>query len=409
MIIKQFAKNVNCFGYVLEKNMKVCAVICELNPFHNGHEHIFREAKIATGADFIIALMSGNFVQRAEPAIMNEYSRAEVALKLGADMVLELPTVYSVASADKFAQGSIDIINSLPFVTHIALGVESKGELITEIAQIQANEPEIFKARLRDNLDNGLPYPKAVTVACADVLSNKGFDKDAVISVLQKPNNKLAVAYKKAMIKSGSNFVFTPILRMEIEGRYQSASVLRQRWITDGLSVRDFIPDISYKALLDEKGYAVNWDKYDALMLFALRSATLAEISQTPDCAEGIEHKIKELAGKSASLGEFLAVFPTSRFTKSRVMRICLQTLLKINKEMQNSYYINSRLLGVRKEAFELMKELPENIITNKNSETNILKKHLNVFDVDRRSSELYALLCGKKENMFYRKLAVIN
>lgn len=389
--------------------MKVCAVICELNPFHNGHEHIFREAKIATGADFIIALMSGNFVQRAEPAIMNEYSRAEVALKLGADMVLELPTVYSVASADKFAQGSIDIINSLPFVTHIALGVESKGELITEIAQIQANEPEIFKARLRDNLDNGLPYPKAVTVACADVLSNKGFDKDAVISVLQKPNNKLAVAYKKAMIKSGSNFVFTPILRMEIEGRYQSASVLRQRWITDGLSVRDFIPDISYKALLDEKGYAVNWDKYDALMLFALRSATLAEISQTPDCAEGIEHKIKELAGKSASLGEFLAVFPTSRFTKSRVMRICLQTLLKINKEMQNSYYINSRLLGVRKEAFELMKELPENIITNKNSETNILKKHLNVFDVDRRSSELYALLCGKKENMFYRKLAVIN
>ncbi|MBR6789224.1 MAG: nucleotidyltransferase family protein [Clostridia bacterium] len=389
--------------------MKVCAVICELNPFHNGHEHIFREAKIATGADFIIALMSGNFVQRAEPAIMNEYSRAEVALKLGADMVLELPTVYSVASADKFAQGSIDIINSLPFVTHIALGVESKGELITEIAQIQANEPEIFKARLRDNLDNGLPYPKAVTVACADVLSNKGFDKDAVISVLQKPNNKLAVAYKKAMIKSGSNFVFTPILRMEIEGRYQSASVLRQRWITDGLSVRDFIPDISYKALLDEKGYAVNWDKYDALMLFALRSATLAEISQTPDCAEGIEHKIKELAGKSASFGEFLAVFPTSRFTKSRVMRICLQTLLKINKEMQNSYYINSRLLGVRKEAFELMKELPENIITNKNSETNILKKHLNVFDVDRRSSELYALLCGKKENMFYRKLAVIN
>lgn len=389
--------------------MKVCAVICELNPFHNGHEHIFREAKIATGADFIIALMSGNFVQRAEPAIMNEYSRAEVALKLGADMVLGLPTVYSVASADKFAQGSIDIINSLPFVTHIALGVESKGELITEIAQIQANEPEIFKARLRDNLDNGLPYPKAVTVACADVLSNKGFDKDAVISVLQKPNNKLAVAYKKAMIKSGSNFVFTPILRMEIEGRYQSASVLRQRWITDGLSVRDFIPDISYKALLDEKGYAVNWDKYDALMLFALRSATLAEISQTPDCAEGIEHKIKELAGKSASFGEFLAVFPTSRFTKSRVMRICLQTLLKINKEMQNSYYINSRLLGVRKEAFELMKELPENIITNKNSETNILKKHLHVFDVDRRSSELYALLCGKKENMFYRKLAVIN
>ena len=245
--------------------------------------------------------------------------------------------------------------------------------------------------------------------SCADVLSNKGFDKDAVISVLQKPNNKLAVAYKKAMIKSGSNFVFTPILRMEIEGRYQSASVLRQRWITDGLSVRDFIPDISYKALLDEKGYAVNWDKYDALMLFALRSATLAEISQTPDCAEGIEHKIKELAGKSASFGEFLAVFPTSRFTKSRVMRICLQTLLKINKEMQNSYYINSRLLGVRKEAFELMKELPENIITNKNSETNILKKHLNVFDVDRRSSELYALLCGKKENMFYRKLAVIN
>ncbi|MBQ7227897.1 MAG: nucleotidyltransferase family protein, partial [Clostridia bacterium] len=314
----------------MKKNMKICAVICELNPLHNGHEYIFRKAKEQSGADYLVAIMSGNFVQRAEPAVMDENTRAEVALNCGADMVLELPIVYSVASADKFAGGAIKIVNTLPCVSHLVMGAEDNAQLLERAAEIQAKECDEFKNALRQLLRDGMPYAKALTHATAEIACPE--NKNEYLSMLNKPNNILAVAYKKALISSKSKVKFLPIPRIggeisvNFKGEYSSASAIRAS-IGSDVDVSVSMPKYSYDTLARElSSRPVSKEKFDALALFALRNASLGEIAETPDCAEGFEHKIKELAIKTASYDEFLSAVPTSRFTKGRIMRICLQT-----------------------------------------------------------------------------------
>ena len=126
--------------------MKYCAVICELNPFHNGHEYIFRRAREVSGCDGLIALMSGSFVQRAVPASIDEYSRAECALRLGADIVIELPAVYAVASGEIFARGAVDILNTIPGMSHLVMGAENADKpLMERIAHIRASNDAAFE------------------------------------------------------------------------------------------------------------------------------------------------------------------------------------------------------------------------------------------------------------------------
>ena len=394
--------------------MKICAVICELNPFHNGHEYIFRQARAQSGCDAVLALMSGNFVQRAEPAVTDEYARAECALVCGADVVIELPAIYAVASAEMFARGAIGILNTINSVTHLAMGAESENfGLLRALAEIQANESEEFKATLRKTLDSGLSYPKALTAATAQEAGSLGFDKTEAADALNKPNNILAVAYKKALIKTASKIEFLPVRRAggdiseEFSGRFTSASALRKRLGDDIIS--QAIPSSAYSILrCSLADGSVSKERLDALMLSALRLANPSKIKDTPDCAEGMEFKISEIATRSASYEEFLSSICTARFTKGRIARICTQTLLGITKNMQNCGYDFARLLGIRKDKRELLGLLPQNIITNKQSERLIPADMLACFAADQRASAIYSILTCRRGNGFYRKLLTV-
>lgn len=394
--------------------MKFCAVICELNPFHNGHRYILEQARRQSGCDAVIALMSGNFVQRAEPAVIDEYARAECALRCGADAVIELPVIYAVASAEKFASGAVGILNTIPAIEYLAMGTESDNfKLLDALAEIQAEESNAFKGKIRALLDSGLPYPKALTLATAECAEKRGFDLKEAELALNKPNNILAVAYKKALITSASKISFLPVHRIggdisdEYVGKYSSASAIRKLLNDDIIS--EAMPQCAYDILQRSTSVGLRNDRFDALMIYALRTANLSLIRNTPDCAEGFEYKIRELANLSNSYEELLNSIGTTRFTRARVARICVQTLLGIEKDTQNSGYAFARLLGVKESCrAAILGLMPQNIISNKQGENALTTDSRICYEADRRASIVYSSISRKASDLFYRKLLTV-
>ena len=184
--------------------MKFCGIICEFNPFHNGHEYLIKEAKKITG-EGIVCLMSGNFVQRGEPAIQEKYERAEQAIMAGADAVLELPTIYACSNAENFAFGAIKTLTALG-VKYLAFGVENAElETLQKIAKIKFENSEAFVSSFKNEIENGICYNTALKRAIS-----KEFDDNIEIEeLLKKPNNILAIEYLTAMLKLNSKL--TPI------------------------------------------------------------------------------------------------------------------------------------------------------------------------------------------------------
>ncbi len=380
--------------------MRICAVICELNPFHNGHKYIFAEARKVSGADKIIAIMSGNFVQRALPAVTDEYSRAECALLFGADAVIELPTIYATAAGERFASGAIGILNSIDAVDTVVMGAETPDvNMLGAISELQAEEPPEFKAVLREALSNGSSYARALTQATA--LTAK-LDPAAVARILEQPNNILAVEYKKALIKTQSKIRFLPIPRIS-DDYVCSASDIRK---ANG-DVSLYMPRSAYEILMREKAaHPVSDAAFGALVMNALRSADIADIASTPDCAEGLEYKIKRVAEQKSDYESFLYEMSSVRYTKGRIMRICLQTLLGIKNQMLFEGYDFARLLGIKKDS-DILGALPCNILKTKRDER-YLPKACMPYLIDKRAADIYSLISSFDGNVFYRKMLKI-
>ena len=181
--------------------MKVVGLITEYNPFHNGHQFHIEQAKLITDADAVIVVMSGDFVQRGEPAIMPKHLRAEAALKCNADLVIELPFCYATESAEQFAIGAVSIFEKLGIVDSICFGSEC-GDIqsLTEIAQILSNESDEYKASLQKQLRTGDSFPVAREKAMKELFPDKNYGQ-----ILSEPNNILGIEYIKALLKLGAD------------------------------------------------------------------------------------------------------------------------------------------------------------------------------------------------------------
>ena len=174
--------------------MKVTGLITEYNPFHSGHQYHMDEARRLTGADAILVVMSGDFVQRGLPAITDKYSRTRMALTAGADAVIELPLAAATGSAEYFASGAVQTLNACGCVTDLVYGCEcDPPELLTQIARLLSEEPDSFRATLLENLRSGLSYPAARSLAIQKILPDFG-------RILDLPNNILGIEYQKALI-----------------------------------------------------------------------------------------------------------------------------------------------------------------------------------------------------------------
>ena len=389
---------------------RVLGIIAEYNPFHNGHLYHIAKSKQETNAQYVIAVISGNFVQRGNTSIVNKWTKARMALLNGVDLVIELPTIYSISSAENFAEGAIKIFNSLGIVDTISFGMETNDiSTLNNIANVLYNEPKDYVTILGHELNKGNSFPKARENALLMYLN----DIKRYANVLSGSNNILGIEYLKAMRKTKSTIVPVGIKRQKvlyndkyIVDEFASATAIRKMLMTKELdAISKVMPRNSYLLLGEElkKGhYVIDLSRFEKEILYTLRKMSTEEISKLPDVSEGLENSIKNAADSCNTLNELINIVKTKRFTQTRIQRIMLYALLGIyKKKMELSKKITpyARVLGFNNKGKELISEMMNlnpklNVITSvKRYIDSVANKSLKeILDIDILATNIYTL-----------------
>lgn len=389
---------------------KVLGIIAEYNPFHNGHLYQIEEAKKQTGADYVIAIMSGNFTQRGNTSLVNKWVKANMALQNAVDIVIELPTIYSISSAENFAEGAIKILDSLKVVDTLCFGTETSDfAALNNIANVLYNEPKEYISMLNHELGKGVSYPKARESALMMYLN----DIKRYANILSGSNNILAIEYLKALKKLKSDMKPYSIQRKKvyyndekIVDEFASSTAIRKLVAREEYDeIRKVVPTDSYMLLKEEikrGNIVIDIVKFEKEILYELRSMSLSEIAQLPDVSEGLEHTIKKAVDSCNNIIDLINIVKSKRYTQTRIQRILLYALLRITKkDMANAKKITpyTRILGFNKKGKQLLSDICRinkkiNIITSvkKFESTNINKTLSQMLKKDIYASNIYTL-----------------
>ena len=370
--------------------MKVVGLITEYNPFHNGHLYHIRKAREVTGADTVIVVMSGNYVQRGIPAMMPKRLRAFAALEAGVAAVFELPGFFACGSAEYFAEGAIALLDALGCVDAICFGSEC-GDVksLGKIAKILADEPEEYSVLLRNYLKSGLSYPRARQAAL------KSYFKDGTLDmILEQPNNILGIEYMKALYKKNSTIRCCTIRRV-ISGYHDekllpslsSAAAIRkalaygedfprltQYSLTDGpappgvlLKLKDQVPHSCLQILKEyfHTRYPVYANDFSLLLKYRLLSETKETLTQYTDISEDLANRIINRAGEFLSFSQFCSLLKTRELTYARISRCLMHIILGITasdlKAYQKAGYCQyAHILGFRKDSTNILSVLKQ-------------------------------------------------
>lgn len=360
--------------------MKFNAIICEFNPFTRGHEYIIAQAKKLSKAP-LICLMSGNFVQRGEPAVLDKYSRATTAIKAGADIVIELPTIYALSSAPDFAYGAVKILNSLKCVDKLIFGSEC-GDLDTLIKEA---EKEIDSKLIKERLKNGESY--ATTLASSS-------------DVLSLPNNVLGVEYIKAIKATNSKIQPYTIKRVnnyndDKTSAVSSATALRK--LINEKNYSEFCNSSPNFAIEEENNYKFSVT-IEKLIEYKIKSMNMLQMSNINGITEGLEFRIVERLNQAGDVKSRMEAIKTKRYPEGKIKRILLNCLLDITKEtlknakLSNSEYI--KVLAINKKQTRLLSQLPnELILTCKKDYPKLNENAKNVVGFDLQASKIYSCI----------------
>ena len=301
----------------------VLGIISEYNPFHNGHLHHLIESKKLTNSDYSIVVMSGNFTQRGEVSIIDKWSRAQMAIESGVDLVIELPTIYAISSAENFASGAIKILDSLEIVNFVSFGSECNNiSTLQEVTDVLTNEPPEYKTLLTHELSSGVSFPKARERALMMYLNNVC----KFANVLSSPNNILGIEYLKALKRQNSPIIPVTIKRegaaynddeIPVSSRFASATSIRKLCCSHDIDIlQKFLPESSFYILEDciKNGHIVkDLSEFDKLIIYTLRKMSVEEIANLPDVSEGLEFAIKSAANQCNSIVELLSIIITKK------------------------------------------------------------------------------------------------
>lgn len=340
--------------------MKVCGIIAEYNPFHLGHLYHLKQTRNRLSADcaFVI-IMSGNYVQRGEPAIFSSYARAEMAVRCGADLVLELPLTATLSSAEGFARGGIRVLNSLGFITHLSFGSES-GDLSSLSHTAELLIAPNFTELLKKELANGFSYAAARQRALAHTDPTSA-------SLLKGPNNILAIEYIKALLETGSSISPLTIARRETKHDDNkpkkslcSASYIRRQLPEHPEICRAFMPSNAYSIMTREMEaghgpYSV--EKLELLLLAQGRRLSPKDMALLPDASEGLENRLSSALYHAVSLSQCLNEAKSRRYPESRIRRMLLCSLLGITKDLSRMPPAYLRVLAFNERGRFLLKQ----------------------------------------------------
>lgn len=313
--------------------MRVAGIIAEYNPLHNGHIYHMEESKKQIGSEFCVVAMSGNFVQRGEPACTDKFTRSEWAVMGGADLVVEIPTVFAVSSAERFAEGAVKTLAATGVVTDLAFGVETEDvNALYHLADLLEREPPNLRIYLTHHLKQGKSFPRAQY----DALLDYGIPEDE-LAILQEPNNILAVEYLKALNRFAPEIRPLPILRIGnkynstvLTGKLSSATAIREALQNGDESVYDAMPMSVAAAMRFDAQFPVTFDRFAQMLLYRLRSMSIDELRALPDVGEGFEQVLFRAVREAVDLPSLLDAIKSKRYTLARCKRILVSALLQI-------------------------------------------------------------------------------
>ena len=404
----------------------VLGIVAEYNPFHNGHLYHLLKSKEEAKADSVISVIGGNFTQRGEPSLLDKWCKAEMALANGADLVIELPVLYSISSAENFADGAIKILNALKIVDSVSFGTESENlNKLNIIANTLYKEPKEYKDLLYSFLKDGKSYPKAREQALVKYLKDPEY-----ASIISSPNNILGIEYLKALKKYGSKISPINLQRIEVghlskdySSEFASATAVRNLVYSNRIKdVKSYIPPVSYTILTEElkAGHFVkDISRYENIIIYNLRNMPVEKIAELPDVSEGLEHLLKKAANSCNTIEDFISIVKTKRYTETRIRRILLYSLLKITKKdmaisKKTIPYI--RVLGWNERGKFLISKVISanpriNVITSvkKFEDINMNKNLKTMLDKDILATNVYTLGYSRDSygNMDYTKKMV--
>lgn len=361
---------------------KTVGIIAEYNPFHKGHEYHIRRSKEMTGAKYCIAVMSGDYVQRGQAALVNKYERTKWALDHGADLVLELPVPLCCASAEYFAKGGVRILNDTGCTDFLSFGSECGDiDTLSKISGILKNENDGFKETMQNGLKNGLSYPAARAAALEDIVKSDtslSLDPAGAVKILDNPNNVLAMEYLDAIAHFSSAIKPVTVKRqgaaygddsMEIAGTdFASATAVRKALKDMGPAdaVSSALPNDVYEAL--KTSPMLFDDDISGFIHYRLLTATNTKCDYTSyaEISRELSNRIENNLSAYTVLGEFIELLKTRNYTYSRISRALLNIMLDVygfdldglkRMDYGTGY---ATLLGFRKEAGELLSEIKE-------------------------------------------------
>lgn len=388
--------------------MNISSIISEYNPLHNGHLYHIKKTKELTNSDAIICIMSGNYVQRGIPAIIDKWNRTKIALECGADLVIELPVLYSLSSAEFFAFGSVSLLNSLGVVNSICFGSEAGDiEFLNYIAKILYKEPIEFKSSLKSYLDLGYGYPTARGKALNDYIQNENPDiNNNLNQSLSTSNNILGIEYCKSLIKLNSNIKPYTIKREgasynseNIHNMFSSATAIR-KYIKGNKEIselKNHMPSSSYDLIVNLQNNNYDFASEDNMLKYIKYKyfCTDSNIENLPDISEGLHNKIYKSINKSNNYNELIENIKSKRFTYTRINRLLCQYFVGFEKYntriLRKEPCPYARVLGFNKTGTKILKEMKNN--SSIPIYTKLPKISNEVLDLDIQATKSYHLL----------------
>ena len=374
--------------------MKACGIIAEYNPFHKGHHYQIEQIRKQTDADVVVVTMSGNFVQRGEPAIENKWHRAKMALENGADLILELPTLSSTQATDWFAAGGVGILHAAK-CQEIAFGVED----IRIDYQVAFKEWITVQTRIKEDVTNdemkSLTYASRLTL-----IAKENFGEDSSLyRLMQQPNQQLGFAYVKEILSGNLPINFLTIERM---GNGHSDEKIQDEQFASGTALRkqllksernnQLYSQLAYLEEVSSREYRNHWEQYWLLLKYQLQRSSVEELRMIYQMDEGIEYRFKRIFPQANSFHDFIQLLKNKRWTWARLQRLCLYVLLGITKKQMEKHFESIRkpkevtVLGFSGMGRKYLKKLREEetlFITNyADSSIEAQKKFDNIYDI---------------------------
>ena len=386
--------------------MKKLAIISEYNPFHNGHNFIQKKARDITNADLIISIMSGDFVQRGEPSLIDKYKRADSAM-ISADLIIEMPSFISLQSANLFARKNIEILNKLK-IDYLAFGIEniSEKDFFKSVENILNNNENIDK-KTKYFLDKGLSFSKASYEASKTYALNQKFFS---------ANNILALEYVRALKNSNSKIKAIPIKRIKSMNKdknldkktFASSTAIRNN--INNSNIKSYLPKSSLKNIEKFKNQYNNFPDMEKLYELFRYKILIEDINMSNILCyeEGMDNYLKKLAEKNFLYNDFINEAGSLRFTKSRIKRLMINYLLENTINLNNIEINFIKVLAFNEKSTRFFKDQAVSILIQKKDEKKLKDNEKIIYDQMIKASNLYSFLINRNMNSdFTQKITI--